>query len=141
MNLRTRAARAARVATAAAPVLTVAACLLAATAGSIPSAQAAVGVPQVVQGDEGFPVYCVQDAINWSVDAGLALDGDFGPATYKAVRNFQGIASLKIDGEVGPLTGTDIWAAIQDQISVKGNFGTPYGIPIGNCYRVIPTSS
>lgn len=130
-----------RAAAAAVPVLTVAGCVLAATVVSALPAQAAVGVAQVLPGDEGFAVYCVQDAVNWSIDTGLALDGNFGPATETAVKKFQGIADLKQDGEVGPLTGTDIWAAIQDQEQVKGNFGTPYGIPIGNCYRVVPTSS
>lgn len=114
------------------------ACVLALTCGT---AQAQVGAPQVVSGDLGFNVYCVQDAVNWSIDSGLALDGDFGSKTYDAVRNFQAIANLHVDGEVGPQTGTDIWAAIKDQMSVDGNFSTPYGIPIGNCYRVIPTSS
>ncbi|TDT97540.1 putative peptidoglycan binding protein [Streptomyces sp. 846.5] len=126
---------------AAAPILAVAGLLAAATVVSTQSAQAAVGVAQVDEGDVGFAVYCVQDAVNWSIDSGLALDGDFGANTYNAVRNFQAIANIRVDGNVGPQTGTDVWAAIKDQMSVQGNFGTPYGIPIGNCYRVIPTSS
>lgn len=35
-------------------------------------------------------------------------DGDFGPATEKAVRAFQTLKSLEPDGEIGPLT----WAAL-----------------------------
>lgn len=113
---------------------------LAAAAFAAP-AHAAVGVAQVRQGDAGFAVYCVQDAIDWSIPEHLALDGSFGPATFKGVEDFQRVAYLHVDGQVGPQTGTDVWAAIQDQISTVGNLATPYGIPLSHCYQVIPTYS
>ena len=37
-----------------------------------------------------------------------APDGDFGPATEKAVRDFQTIADLEPDGEIG----ADTWAML-----------------------------
>lgn len=129
-------------AVAAASFLVVAGGTLATTVVSTVPAQAAVGVPQVLEGDEGFAVYCVQDAVNWSIPEHLTLDGDFGPLTLKGVKDFQAVAFLpQIDGQVGPQTGTDIWAAIQDQINTVGNLPTPYGIPLSHCYQVIPTSS
>ena len=129
-------------AVAAASFLVVVGGALATTVVSTVPAQAAVGVPQILEGDQGFAVYCVQDAINWSIPEHLSLDGTFGPLTLKGVKDFQYIANLpQIDGQVGPQTGTDIWAAIQDQIDTVGNLSTPYGIPLSHCYQVVPTSS
>lgn len=34
----------------------------------------------------------------------LKVDGDFGPATHKAVREFQTFAGIEVDGVAGPLT-------------------------------------
>jgi peptidoglycan hydrolase-like protein with peptidoglycan-binding domain len=41
-------------------------------------------------------------------DAGLAIDGIFGPKTDAKVRGFQGALGLAVDGIVGPLT----WRAL-----------------------------
>lgn len=50
------------------------------------------------RGDKGEDVKLLQKAL------GLKADGNFGPKTEQAVRNFQGSHGLKMDGLVGPTT-------------------------------------
>jgi N-acetylmuramoyl-L-alanine amidase len=54
-------------------------------------------------GDEGDDVRLVQIALN-AVGFELLVDGDFGPATDRAVREFQNRARLVADGKVGDQT-------------------------------------
>jgi peptidoglycan hydrolase-like protein with peptidoglycan-binding domain len=58
-------------------------------------------------GDEGHTVRELQQAL---VDQGydINVDGDFGPATDAAVKDFQANNGLSADGVVGPHT----WAAL-----------------------------
>ncbi len=49
-----------------------------------------------------------QEAANKLINAGLKLDGTFGPASEQAAKDLQMFFSLKADGIVGP----DTWAAI-----------------------------
>lgn len=58
----------------------------------------------LVEGDQGTPVLWLQDAINKSSGTQLVVDGDFGPVTDTAVRNFQSSNGLFVDGEAGPIT-------------------------------------
>ncbi|GAA2774531.1 penicillin-insensitive murein endopeptidase [Streptomyces showdoensis] len=58
----------------------------------------------VRQGDNGSAVKAVQYLLNAKRAAGLTVDGDFGPATVTAVKNFQSHAGLSADGVVGPDT-------------------------------------
>jgi hypothetical protein len=53
--------------------------------------------------DEGYAVYILQQAL---VDRGYTVDVDgyFGPGTEQAVRDFQRIEGLEVDGLVGPNT-------------------------------------
>jgi hypothetical protein len=50
------------------------------------------------KGSEGKNVERIQRAL------GIQADGDFGPATQKAVRSYQSRKGLTVDGEVGPVT-------------------------------------
>ena len=53
--------------------------------------------------DEGYAVYMIQQALvnrGYTVD----VDGYFGPGTEQAVRDFQRIEGLEVDGLVGPNT-------------------------------------
>lgn len=43
----------------------------------------------------------LQNALNQYQNAGLSLDGSYGPATKDAVRNFQQEAGLSVDGDAG----------------------------------------
>lgn len=42
--------------------------------------------------------------------AAIAADGDYGPATERAVREFQRRAGLRVDGRVGPVTASALRA-------------------------------
>src|SRR5436190_1015638 len=58
---------------------------------------------QVQQGANGDAVRAVQSQIHGRGDGGhLAIDGIFGPATNEAVRAFQTLLGLAVDGIVGP---------------------------------------
>lgn len=54
-------------------------------------------------GDRGAEVRELQEKLNGH-GAGLDPDGDFGPATDRAVRKFQRATNLDVDGIVGPAT-------------------------------------
>lgn len=56
------------------------------------------------KGSEGKQVKLLQQFLNWDGGCNLVVDGIFGPATDKAVRNFQKRNGLDADGIVGPLT-------------------------------------
>lgn len=63
--------------------------------------------PQLERGSQGRSVRQLQEALveqGWDID----VDGDFGPGTEEAVREFQDQNGLDVDGIVGPNT----WAAL-----------------------------
>lgn len=55
------------------------------------------------KGSKGSGVKALQKKLN-GFKAKLAVDGDFGPATDKAVREFQKASGLRVDGMVGKNT-------------------------------------
>ena len=63
--------------------------------------------PQLIvtvrQGSTGDAVRAAQTQLN-RYGAGLAVDGQFGSGTDRAVRNFQSANGLGVDGQVGPQT-------------------------------------
>lgn len=76
--------------------------------GDLPSgAPPAYAYPGVAKrGDSGPPVRVWQQALNSHGGAHLTVDGDFGPATERAVRDFQRSHNppLSVDGVAGPAT-------------------------------------
>jgi peptidoglycan hydrolase-like protein with peptidoglycan-binding domain len=53
-------------------------------------------------------VRLVQEQLQATVDSSLKVDGYFGPGTRAAVRTFQQLHDLTVDGQVGPAT----WALL-----------------------------
>lgn len=67
-------------------------------------------VPTLRQGSSGAAVRALQAQLNAKRSAGLAVDGQFGPATLAAVRSFQSHAGIGVDGVAGPVTWRNlIW--------------------------------
>ena len=60
-------------------------------------------IATVREGDSGDAVSAAQTALN-KFGYGLAVDGEFGPATASAVTDFQSTKGLSADGVVGPQT-------------------------------------
>jgi peptidoglycan hydrolase-like protein with peptidoglycan-binding domain len=58
----------------------------------------------VRSGSTGEAVKGVQVRMNMRQAAPIAVDGDFGPQTEQAVREFQESQTIEIDGIVGPVT-------------------------------------
>ncbi|MFJ7626510.1 peptidoglycan-binding protein [Streptomyces sp. NPDC097595] len=124
-----------------AAVVTVAALSAVALAGP---AQASASAGYVAYGDTGTAVKCVQIAVNLAKDvqAGVTVDGVWGPRTEDAVRKFQRVVPwavgengqpipLDVDGVVGPNTGD----AMLDVIAPKAHEW------LTTCYYALPTSS
>ena len=67
-----------------------------------PRALVTASLPFLREGSEGTDVERLQALVNTVADAGLTEDGNFGPATDRAVRAFQASHHLAVDGIVGP---------------------------------------
>lgn len=63
-----------------------------------------VSLPMIRRGSEGLHVKSLQAELNVKASQGLAVDGDFGPATDTATKNFQRFFGLTVDGIAGPKT-------------------------------------
>ena len=90
-------------------------------------------VPEIGPGSANEAgVRCVQQAHNTVSGAGLEVDGQYGPATTEATKNFQRFVGLADDGKVGPRTG--------------GTLGYFYDLTVGagawqssGCWDVVPS--
>jgi len=65
------------------------------------------------QGSTGEGVRWLQEALNRAINAGLVVDGHFGPATKAAVLNAQRAFGLTQDAIVGPLTRNALVARLR----------------------------
>lgn len=77
--------------------------------------------PTLQQGSTGVCVQRVQWFLNAKDNAGLQIDGIFGPLTYAAVRTFQTRNNLLVDGIVGPQT----WGALEGTSTAPTPTNTP----------------
>ncbi|MFE3164061.1 peptidoglycan-binding protein [Streptomyces sp. NPDC059224] len=66
---------------------------------------------EIVQGQRSGCVTELQSLLNHH-GADLAVDGDFGPLTDSAVRDFQAEKGLSVDGHVGPNTKAALYGAV-----------------------------
>ena len=90
--------------------------------------------PTLKQGATGEYVVQLQKDLN-ILGYGLSTDGSFGPATLKAVKDYQSQMELEVDGSVGPATRSSIINTVNSYESstsiqipgskaiVKGNTG------------------
>ena len=75
---------------------------------------------QVTNGSRGSDVETLQSYLNAVIDAGLEVDGKFGPATNKAVKQFQREYDLnKADG----IAGEETWKALVEAYDSLQNGG------------------
>jgi len=72
--------------------------------------------PTLRRGSRGPAVMELQRKLNGVSGAGLVVDGDFGPRTEQAVRNFQAFFQLGVDGIVGPKT----WGMVDYCAAIRG---------------------
>ena len=57
--------------------------------------------PNLKKGSKGVRVKQLQDCLNYVCNANLEVDGSFGSLTYKALKNFQSIMNIGVDGIYG----------------------------------------
>ena len=62
------------------------------------------------RGSRGKNVATLQSRLNERINAQLVVDGIFGRATQKAVREFQANFPIRKDGTVGPVTWRYLWS-------------------------------
>jgi peptidoglycan hydrolase-like protein with peptidoglycan-binding domain len=89
------------------------------------TANAAFAASQIGPGSPAAPVKCVQEAMNYLDNAGLAVDGSYGPETTAAVETYQSNHSLSVDGLVGPATGGSIKSVIYHIVYVASHSTHP----------------
>jgi hypothetical protein len=61
------------------------------------------------KGARGTNVSTLQKRLNQRINAELAVDGIFGNGTKAAVKEFQSMYPIKVDGVVGPVTWRYLW--------------------------------
>jgi Putative peptidoglycan binding domain len=66
------------------------------------------GEPESAKIDVGW----VQRALNKVSNAGLKVDGQYGPVTHEAIRQYQTVKGLAPDGWAGPLTVAQLFKEV-----------------------------
>jgi len=79
------------------------------------------------RGQKGSDVWALQINLNL-LGASLVEDGDFGPATERAVRAYQASQRLSVDGQPGPKTQTQMCLQLLDRY---GDDSLPAGLARG----------
>jgi peptidoglycan hydrolase-like protein with peptidoglycan-binding domain len=95
-----------------ASVLTMVGAATSASAAPAPINLNSASCPNLIkQGEVDGCVTELQNLLN-GFGAGVSVDGDFGPGTNTAVRNFQGSHGLGVDGIVGPATKSALYGTV-----------------------------
>ena len=82
--------------------------------------------PTLKKGSKGQEVKDLQEALNTLGFASGKVDGIFGAATERAVKEFQSSVGIDADGIVGPITWLNIDEADQSEpVLRKGSKGLP----------------
>lgn len=76
----------------------------------------------LLRGMSGEGIQWLQRGLNIVMDAGLEIDGSFGPLTDAAVRAFQSQYGLEVDGMAGAITR----AALSRALNEKGYYSEDY---------------
>lgn len=94
-------------------------------------------------GSSGSAVRCLQRRLVEAQTSGpgIGVDGDFGPQTDTAVREFQSAAGLTVDGIAGrqTLTALEIWTAPRASPSSGGSGSSSGSSSSGSCDPSYPT--
>ncbi|MFF2149637.1 peptidoglycan-binding protein [Kitasatospora sp. NPDC058190] len=109
---------------------------------AVPGAHAATGLSSLRQGSSGLGVACAQWEENRYFDSTqIAVDGDFGPATYNSTVNYQAQLGLQADGIIGPKTGDVIASGILQTLKLypSANYQFWRGYWLSDCYGAVPT--
>ncbi len=80
-------------------------------------------------GHSGSAVTELQTALNKLMGAGLVVDGKFGDATLRAVKNFQSKYGLVVDGDAGPNTNRKINELLKGQ-ETPATASIPSGVAV-----------
>lgn len=110
--------------------------------GTVYRADYALGGRIVRYGCEGSDVKLLQESlISLNYDLGIwGADGDFGDCTELAVRAFQTMAGIEVDGEVGPITLEALSKAL-DALNAARAEGATVTIAGGDCFiRTAPNT-
>lgn len=75
-------------------------------------------------GSSGSQVGDLQKFLNWYGNYGLDVDWSYGPATQSAVKDFQSIEGLAVDGVFGPASNATAKKAHKKSTDVKKYAGT-----------------
>ena len=70
-------------------------------------------LPGIEKSAVKYSIKWLQESLNSLVDAGLKVDGDYGPATKAAVKKFQQQFGLTVDGWAGAITQSAIVDALK----------------------------
>lgn len=96
------------------------------------------------KGSTGSAVKTLQTNLNKTINAGLAVDGNFGSKTEKAVKDFQKKYDLAVDGIYGPKTQAKM-KEVLNQKNETGLYKFNYTMNIrkgaGTDYKVVGTMS